>query len=252
MPKTKPRTKPKKKSAPRPSDVPSDVRAVIEATLKPARIPVEKLNPNPQNMRRHNERSIRSIMESLARFGPHAPLVVRKADNVVMNGNGRLEAMKRLAEKDEVWATPVCILIDEAEVDSQLRAIADNRTGEHSEWDYERLGQFWQDLAKLKSIDFDAILPGWNQSEIEPLLKATWTPPALEPLHVTEPGKDKGGDGEEPPDPQMKAVYVTPKDYKLLEQAAVFVRDSSGKSELTVGQCVVRIVRGYVNKKQGS
>lgn len=229
---------------------PEKIREVAAAVYKPQRIPVSKLSPNPENMRKHTERSIKSISESLLRFGMHGPLVVRKSDNVVMNGNGRLEALQRLAEQDPVsWSEVPCVVLDEGEIESQLRAIADNRTGEHSQWDYERFGKFIQEIADNSKV-LESALPGWNQSELEPLLKATWTPPAIEPLPVTE-HKPKEEIHDPSTDPQMKAVYVLPKDYAVLEEAATIVRDTSGKSQLSLGECVVRICRGYVKSKKG-
>lgn len=107
--------------------------------------PLEKLKFDPQNARLHNERNIKSIMQSLKEFGQHAPLVVRTPDNIVVVGNGRLEAMRRLG-----WETAWVVFVDDDDEQALRRSLMDNRTAELAEWDEAVLEAILSDLDDLR------------------------------------------------------------------------------------------------------
>ena len=49
---------------------------------------------DPDNVRKHTQRNLQTIVESLKEFGQRKPIVLK--DNVVVAGNGTLEAAKLL------------------------------------------------------------------------------------------------------------------------------------------------------------
>ena len=63
--------------------------------MKTERVPIDSVQFDPANVRRHGEKNLATIKASLARFGQQKPLVV-DADGVVRAGNGTLVAAKAL------------------------------------------------------------------------------------------------------------------------------------------------------------
>lgn len=120
--------------------------------------PIDELKFDPQNARLHNERNIKSIMQSLEEFGQHAPLVVRTPDNIVVVGNGRLEAMRRLG-----WDTAWVVFVDDDDEQAIRCSLMDNRTAELADWDdsileailtdYEDLRVWWEDNPEIPEIE---------------------------------------------------------------------------------------------------
>jgi hypothetical protein len=99
-------------------------------------VPVSSVKPYAGNVRLHDERNIREICESLLEFGQVHPLVTWKG--IVICGNGRLVAMKRLK-----W-THVTIQRAESRMTWQQAerfAIKDNSTSDSSEFDYVALSK---------------------------------------------------------------------------------------------------------------
>src|SRR5215204_421001 len=66
--------------------------ATIAADLLPLGVPIETLTEHPENARRHTERDIPVLMESLRRYGQRKPIVAKRTyrdlTNVVIAGNG--------------------------------------------------------------------------------------------------------------------------------------------------------------------
>ena len=118
-------------------------------------VPLIELTPDNKNARRHNERNIQEIMRSLQANEQYRPFVVQKSTNRIVVGNGMYEAMKRLKIK-EGWAE----FRDLTDAEATKLAIADNRTAELAEWDFDTLGELF---AEMDEPD----VPGWSTEEIE-------------------------------------------------------------------------------------
>jgi DNA modification methylase len=118
---------------------------------------ISSLSLDPTNARRHDSKNLASIEGSLRLFGQRKPIVVTGA-NVVVAGNGTLEAAKALG-----WTNidVVRIPIDWTPEQVKAYALADNRTAELAEWDAKVLAD--------QLIELDA--EGWDVSEFgfEPL-----------------------------------------------------------------------------------
>lgn len=127
--------------------------------MKPILVELSTLKPDHKNARKHSERNIKEIMRSLQANEQYRPFVVQEGTNRIIVGNGMYEAMKRLGIKTG-WAEFRRLTEDEA---TKL-AIADNRTAELAEWDFETLGTLF------KEIDDDTNVPGWSPEEISGLL----------------------------------------------------------------------------------
>ena len=130
--------------------------------MKTERVPIDSVQFDPANVRRHGEKNLATIKASLARFGQQKPLVV-DADGVVRAGNGTLAAAKALG-----WKEVTIVRTDLRGAEATAYAIADNRTAELAEWDDDALAQT---LAALQIEDDDlAIATGFDLAEIEDLV----------------------------------------------------------------------------------
>jgi ParB-like chromosome segregation protein Spo0J len=122
---------------------------------------IEELKPDPANPRRHSQKQIRQIANSIATFGFLCPVLV-DADLNMITGHGRLLAGRQLGIA-EVPTVPV----DHLTLD-QIRAfrIADNRLTENATWDDRLLGEQLRDLS-LAGLDFDIEVTGFEMAEID-------------------------------------------------------------------------------------
>jgi DNA modification methylase len=120
--------------------------------------PIVSLSPLPRNARKHSERNLSVIKQSLKECGQQKPIVV-DAEGIVIAGNGTMAAALSLGW-DKIWVLRTSL--DKKRAD--LFAILDNRTAELAEWDAEELTFALDDLDKqgweLKEF-------GWDDKERE-------------------------------------------------------------------------------------
>ncbi len=116
--------------------------------------PIGDLRTDPKNARAHPRKSIEAICASLRRFGQQKPVV--SVGGVVIAGNGTLVAARELG-----W-THIAVVQSELEsAEAVAYAIADNRTGELSDWDNDVLG------AALSGLEPEAVLAaGFTQDDM--------------------------------------------------------------------------------------
>ena len=129
--------------------------------LKTERVDIGTLVSDPSNARRHGKRILEAIKASLLKFGLQKPLVVDRK-GVVVAGNGTLEAARALG-----WTEIDVVRTGLNGVEVAAYAIADNRSAELAEWDFEALAP---QLQALKDSDFDMDSLGWAEHELDPLL----------------------------------------------------------------------------------
>ncbi len=122
--------------------------------LKFELIPIEKITPYEKNTRKHTEVDVATTRASIEKFGMDDPIGVWGKKNLIVEGHGRLLALKAMG-----WKGPVpCVRLDHLS-DAQRRAyaIAHNRTAEISEWDFDALDEERADLEENFGIDFTDI-----------------------------------------------------------------------------------------------
>lgn len=109
-----------------------------------------------ENNPRDNGGAVEAVAESIKQFGFKVPIVIDNK-NVIVCGHTRLKAAKRLG----VASVP-CIVADDL-TDEQIKAfrLADNKTGEIAEWDFEALEK---ELAELTAFDVDMTAFGFDES----------------------------------------------------------------------------------------
>ena len=125
-------------------------------------VDIDDVTPWDENPR-NNEAAIAPVAASIKRFGFASPLIVRKADNVVIAGHTRLLAARSLG-LDRV---PVRFM-DLDPADARLLAIVDNKSGEVAEWDDDALGAL---LGDMDDFDLELLLDtGFSEEDLEALL----------------------------------------------------------------------------------
>jgi len=134
---------------------------------------LDAIKSDERNARRHSSRNLEAIAGSLAEFGQRKPIVVT-TDNVVIAGNGTVEAAKKLG-----WTSVSATRIPKDWTSEQIRAyaIADNRAAELATWDQNEL------LNTLEDIDNNGLLGsvGFDTQDLDDL-KAL-----MEEINVTVP-----------------------------------------------------------------
>ncbi|KAF6626359.1 ParB N-terminal domain-containing protein [Paenibacillus sp. EKM208P] len=122
---------------------------------------VEALIPYIKNAR-NNEKAVDYVATSIESYGFKNPILI-DSNNEIIAGHTRLLAAKKLGLK----RVPT-ILVDDL-TPEQVKAfrIADNKTAEYADWNFELLAQ---ELEELKLADYDLSLTGFDMSECEKLL----------------------------------------------------------------------------------
>jgi DNA modification methylase len=138
-------------------------------TLRTETIKINSLSLDPTNARRHDAKNLAAIEGSLKLFGQRKPIVVTGA-NIVVAGNGTLEAAKSLGWKEiAIVRTP----IDWTPEQVKAYALADNRTAELAEWDAKVLADQLIELDAVgwdvAEFGFEPIEPPSNSEDDEPL-----------------------------------------------------------------------------------
>lgn len=109
-------------------------------------VKIVKVKPYDKNPRK-NKAAVDYVANSIKEFGFQQPIVVDK-DMVVIAGHTRLKAAKKLKLKE----VPVVIADNLTEEQVKAYRLADNKTAEKAEWDFDLLTD---ELLSLQELDFD-------------------------------------------------------------------------------------------------
>ena len=109
---------------------------------------ISELIPYEKNPRK-NDKAVESVANSIKEFGFKVPIVIDK-NSVVVCGHTRLKAAKKL-ELEEV----PCVIADDL-TDEQIKAfrLADNKSAEIAEWDFDILSEEIDELADIDMTAF--------------------------------------------------------------------------------------------------
>lgn len=105
---------------------------------------VKDLKPYKNNPRK-NDKAVAAVAESIKQFGFKVPVVIDK-NNEVVAGHTRIKAALQLGIK-----TVPCLIADDL-TEEQIKAfrLADNKTGELADWDFDLLNVELDELGKLE------------------------------------------------------------------------------------------------------
>lgn len=127
-------------------------------------IPVASLKPYARNARRHSKAQVKQIAASFKEFGIINPIIVDE-DNCILAGHGRLEAAKASA----IAQVPVVRVTGLTEGQKRAYRIADNRTAENAEWDFQFLAQELKDLSSA-AFEIDITVTGFEMGAIDVMI----------------------------------------------------------------------------------
>ena len=131
--------------------------------LKISIVPIDSINPYENNARKHSEKQIQQIANSINQFGFINPIVIDDKGEIIA-GHGRVEAAKLLKLKN----VPVIKADHLTEAEIKAYRITDNKTTDNSSFDNKLLKI---DLAKLSiSTEFDIGVTGFETAEIDIIL----------------------------------------------------------------------------------
>jgi hypothetical protein len=126
----------------------------IAPDLRVLAVPVADLVEAPDNARKHRDRDLDALAESLARFGQRKPIVAKReyrgVRNAVIAGNGTLQAARRLG-----WPAVAVAWWTGGDAEAREYAISDNRTAELSTWDPAALANLQADGLDLRALWHD-------------------------------------------------------------------------------------------------
>lgn len=108
---------------------------------------ISDIKPYEKNAKKHPKKQVKRIAASIKEFGMCDPIGVWGDDNIIIEGHGRLEALKSLG-----YDTAPCIRLDHLD-DEQRRAytLAHNKVAE-SEWDFSLIDE---EVNELDGFDFE-------------------------------------------------------------------------------------------------
>ncbi len=165
--------------------------------------PITSIRPYENNPRQ-NDAAVDAVAESIRQFGFRQPIVV-DTEGVIICGHTRFKA----AEKLGLTEIPVHVAKDLTPEQIKAYRIADNKTAELAEWDYELLPI---ELSELQGMGVDLELLGFSKDDLAKLL---------------DPGvKDGLTDPDEVPEPPDEAI-TKPGDLWILGDHRLLCGDSS-------------------------
>ena len=124
-------------------------------------VPIGDIKPYPKNPR-NNDDGVDAVAKSIKEFNWQQPIVVDK-DNVIIVGHTRYKAAKKLG------MDKVPVVVADNLTDEQVKAyrLADNKTGELTDWDDDLLNDELSDILDIDMSDFGFDLDLDNDDENE-------------------------------------------------------------------------------------
>jgi hypothetical protein len=223
------------------------MRAKIPKGMKDMSVDIDSITVDPDNARHRDEDAIVALMSSLKRFGQRRPVVVRAEDRVVMAGNGRLVAARRLG-----WKRIAAVITDDDPATAAAYAIADNRSADLASWDNEALQRQLETLSgegSLEGVGFTdedlarLMADASDVSFIDADPDATYADGSRdEDMLDPEPTTDIDDDGPLESNVRMVQIFLSPEEYDRFTGAVLalgVVFDTTNTTE-TVLAAVLR------------
>jgi ParB-like chromosome segregation protein Spo0J len=139
---------------------------------------ISSIRPYEKNPRQ-NDDAVDAVAASLKEFGFRSPIVV-DGDGVIVFGHTRLKAAQKLG----LAKVPVHVAKDLTPEQVRAYRIADNKTSDLSDWDYDILPI---ELSELQDAGFDMGLLAFDEDELAKLLKVEPTEGLTDDDAVPEP-----------------------------------------------------------------
>lgn len=142
-----------------------------DGILEIIKLNIADIKPYEKNAKIHTEEQIEQIKKSIEEFGMNDPIAVWGDDNLIVEGHGRLEALKQLGY-DEVE----CIRLDHlSDEERKAYTLAHNKLTMNTDFDLDVLNQ---ELENIKNINMENF--GFMLEELEEITDS------LENLYTTK------------------------------------------------------------------
>ena len=122
---------------------------------------IQSIKPYPNNPRQ-NDGGVDAVADSLREFGWRQPIVVDE-EGVIVVGHTRFRAALKLGLAE----VPVHVATGLSPEQIRAYRIADNKSADLSDWNYELLSV---ELGHLQEMDYDLTSLGFNQEELAQIL----------------------------------------------------------------------------------
>lgn len=128
------------------------------------KIKINELTPYENNAKIHTKEQIEQIKKSIVQFGMNDPIGIWGSKNIIVEGHGRLEALKQLGYEEVE-----CIRLDHL-TDEERRAytLAHNKLTMNTDFDFTKLEEELRNIDTINMGDFDFKL---SFDEVEPETK---------------------------------------------------------------------------------
>jgi hypothetical protein len=123
-------------------------------------IPIKQLKAWGKNPRK-NDKAAEKLVKLIEAHGFINPVICTR-DNTIRAGHTRVKAANKAGLKE----VPV-IYVDMDEEQASAFAIADNKSAQYAEWDFELLKDVFEEL---DAFNYDLELTGFDMAEIEGLM----------------------------------------------------------------------------------
>jgi DNA modification methylase len=140
--------------------------------------PLADITPYENNPR-INDQAVDAVAASLREFGFRQPIVV-DTEGVIVCGHTRYKAALKLG----LEKAPVHVAKDLSPAQIKAYRIADNKSGELAEWNFDLLPI---ELGELQAMEFDLASLGFDEKELTKLLNAGGNAGLTDPDEVPSP-----------------------------------------------------------------
>lgn len=131
-------------------------------------MPIDSVQPDPRNVRRHPDPNMAAIKRSLETYGQRKPIVVNNTTGHIEAGNGLWAAAKALG-----WTEIAVVKVQDDETTAKAFGVMDNRSAELAEWDLVALKDL---LQELDTGAFPIELTGFDEAALEELVNQCFVP----------------------------------------------------------------------------
>ena len=211
----------------------------VAEQLRPLVVPLAGLRPDPRNARKHSPANLRAIMESLKRYGQRRPIVALR-DGTIVAGHGVADAARTLG-----WESVAVLVVDDDPETAAGYALADNRTGDLSEWDDAALALVVSDLQASDADLLDRL--GYSDAELGKIMAQLDVDEPESPYGTGDSAPVGGALGAEPAPTPLPGVIGGYPDDELVERGKGHSRmDRGGQEVVGIGRWIAGAERERV------
>lgn len=118
--------------------------------MKIIKLKINDIKPYKNNAKIHTPEQIEQIKKSIKEFGMNDPIAVWGEDNLIVEGHGRIEALKQLG-----YTEVDCIRLDHL-TDEERKAytLAHNKLTMNTDFDFDILNEELEDITDIDMSDF--------------------------------------------------------------------------------------------------